>query len=521
MPLPAAIAPMPQNKPIHSDPLPPTSAVAVIGCGTMGSGIAQVAVSAGHTVYVFDARAGAAATARKDIGVQLTMLAGKGKITAEAADNAVNRIILVDSLEETAAAGLAIEAIQEDLGIKRELFAKLEAILGEDAILATNTSSLSVTSMAAGLRRPGNICGMHFFNPAALMPLVEIVTGLDTKTEVADCLTATVTAWGKIAVRARSTPGFIVNRVARPFYGEGLRVLQERAADPATLDAVIRDCGAFRMGPFEVMDMIGHDVNFAVTSSIHASLYGDPRFTPSIVQRELVDAGRLGRKSGRGFYDYTPGARPQLPHEMPAMAAPKAIQAGADPGPAGSILELARAKGLSVGQGSARGSFLVDGVVVALTNGSSATIRAAAEGIRNLVTFDLARDYLTCPRIALAVADQADPKAINTAAGFFQALGKTVTCLNDVPGMIVARTVAMLVNEAADSVMTGIAYPGDIDMAMVKGTGYPVGPLKWADDLGSEFFLGILERLQESYCEDRYRPSQLLRRMAATGSRFH
>jgi 3-hydroxybutyryl-CoA dehydrogenase len=275
------------------------------------------------------------------------------------------------------------------------------------------------------------------------------------------------------------------------------------------------------MGPFEVMDLIGHDVNFAVTASIHSALFGDPRFTPSVLQRELVEAGRLGRKSGLGFYDYTAGAKPAHPVEMPPMPVPKKVTVMGDFGPASPLEDLALSFGATVAGGGSFGRFVIDDVTLAMTDGRSATIRAVAEGIPNLVTFDLARDYSACTRIALAAAEQSDPSAINVAAGFVQSLGKTATRLGDVPGLIVARIVAMLVNEAADAVMTGIASPEDIDTAMMKGVGYPLGPLRWADEVGPRFFLSILEGLQESYREDRYRPSQFLRRIVAAGHTFH
>jgi 3-hydroxybutyryl-CoA dehydrogenase len=489
----------------------------------MGIGIAQVAAAAGHTVYLFDARADSAKGVRAALNNQLAKLVEKGRMPSDEMNAILDRLVPVTTLDELTPAKLVIEAILEDVVVKREVFARLESILGTDAILATNTSSLSITAISNGLARPENVCGMHFFNPAAVMPLVEIVSGLATEPAVADRLAATAERWGKTAVRVRSTPGFIVNRIARPFYGEGLRLLQERAGDPATLDAVVRDCGSFKMGPFEVMDLVGHDVNFAVTSSIHAALFGDARFTPSVIQRELVDAGRLGRKSGQGFYDYR-GKAAQQPKAMSPMPAPQAIQAIGDLGPAAALLGLATSKGIRISPAAGfpgDGRFVVDGVHVALTDGRSATIRASDENCRNLVTFDLARDFMTCPRIAIAAALQAESHALNTAAGFFQTLGKIVTQLNDVPGMIVARTMAMLINGAADVVQAGIATPRDIDLGMVKGTGYPVGPLQWSDETGAAFFLGVLNRLQDSYGEDRYRPSHYLRQLAAADMRFH
>jgi 3-hydroxybutyryl-CoA dehydrogenase len=502
-------------------PLDRDQAVAIIGCGAMGTGIAQVAATYGHEVRLFDIRPGAADRAKTDIDKQLSTLVAKRKITALAASSAIERLRPMAALEEVAGSALVIEAIQEDLAVKRSTFAAIEPLLAEDVILATNTSSLSVTAIAASLKRPGQLCGMHFFNPAPLMPLVEVIRGVATEDSVIDQVYATAVAWGKTPVRAISTPGFIVNRVARPFYAEALRVLQEGGADAATLDAIMRESGGFRMGPFELMDLIGHDVNFAVTCSVHAAFFGDPRFTPSLFQRELVEAGHLGRKTGRGVYDYRVPLEPQkCPREFPEFPPPARIQAGGDLGPASCLIDMAETAGLVVEETEfASGRIVIDGIPTFLSDGRSATARAAAEGMRDLVVFDLAKDYRTCTRIALAAAEQASAEAATRVAAFFRSLGKKVSPLNDVPGMIVMRTVAMLVNEAADTVLHGVASPADVDLAMVKGTNYPAGPLAWGDSIGPARILGVLRGLQESYGEDRYRASQYLRKACEKSAR--
>jgi 3-hydroxybutyryl-CoA dehydrogenase len=284
-------------------PLPPETVVAVAGAGIMGAGIALVAASAGHSVRLYDAVPDAADRAISRLAKDLDALVQRGKVTVADREARLSRLKAVRDVAELAPAGLVIEAIVERLDAKTELFRNVEAIVAENAILATNTSSLSVTALAAKMRRPGNVVGMHFFNPAPILPLVEVVSGRLTDRGVAETIFATARAWGKTPVHCTSSPGFIVNRVARPFYGEALRLLSERASDPATLDAVMRDCGGFRMGPFELMDLIGHDVNYAVTASVYEAMYQDPRYKPSLIQKDLVDAGLLGRKSGRGFYD--------------------------------------------------------------------------------------------------------------------------------------------------------------------------------------------------------------------------
>src|SRR5450830_1208651 len=267
------------------------SVVAVIGSGAMGAGIAQVAAAAGSRDKLNDTRPEAVSKALADIARMYGKLTEKGRMTVDEAAAATARLQAAGSLADVADAALVVEAIVENLDVKRSVFAELEALVADDCILATNTSSISVTAIAAKLRRPERLVGMHFFNPVPLMALVEVVKGLATGREVANAVYATAESWGKSPVHATSTPGFIVNRVARPYYAEALRLLLEQAADVATLDAVLRDCGGFRMGPFELMDLIGHDVNFSVTNSVFAAYFNDPRFTPSVLQQEMVNAG--------------------------------------------------------------------------------------------------------------------------------------------------------------------------------------------------------------------------------------
>ncbi len=275
----------------------------------MGTGIAHVALRAGHPVVLADARPDALARARAALIAALERDATKGRLTREKAENAAGAVTLAsaDDLAAFAGCALVVEAVVEDLGVKRALFAAIEAHVSDDAVLASNTSSLSIASIAGACRRPERVLGVHFFNPAPVLPLVEIVPALTTDADVTRTVRALVDAWGKTTVLAADTPGFIVNRVARPYYGEALRIYDERLADVATIDWALRELGGFRMGPFELMDFIGHDVNFAVTRSVYEQTFHDPRYRPSIAQQRLVDAGRLGRKSGRGFYDYAPG----------------------------------------------------------------------------------------------------------------------------------------------------------------------------------------------------------------------
>lgn len=420
-------------------------------------------------------------------------------LTSSERDTVGACIEVVDNLEEFRSAGLVVEAIVENIEAKRGLFQALEEIVADTAILTTNTSSISVTAIAAELRNPGRVAGLHFFNPAPITKLVEVVSGLASSPAVLDLLCETATAWGKDPVRARSTPGFIVNRVARPFYAEGLRLLEEGAADAATLDAIMREAGGFRMGPFELMDLIGHDVNFAVTHSVFDAYYGDPRFRPSLTQQELVAAGWLGRKSGRGFYDYAiPDAKP-VPNTVGPGPRPKEVVIEGDLGPAEPLATLIGEAGIKVRRTDRSSLIKLDAATLALSDGRKATSLVASGAPSDLVLMDLALDYRAATRIALSRADQATNSALEAAAGLFQFLGKTVSAVDDVPGMVVLRTLAMLANEGAEAVAQQVASAADVDRAMVLGVNYPRGPLEWADACGLALILGTLNALQSGY----------------------
>jgi 3-hydroxybutyryl-CoA dehydrogenase len=505
----------------QAGPLPLEKNVVVIGAGTMGSGIAEVAAAAGHTVFLRDANDASVERGIGMIRASLDKRVAKGKLGPAERDAVLARVRAAAPNGSMGDVGLVIEVIYEDMEAKVAALSAIELLLPADAIIATNTSSLSVTALAGKLKRPERVVGMHFFNPATVLPLVEVVSGHATAPEVAKTITATALAWGKVPVNCRSTPGFIVNRVARPFYGEALRLLQDQAASPATLDAVMRESGGFRMGPCELMDLIGHDVNFAVTRSVYEAFFDDPRYKPSLVQKDLVDAGWLGRKSGRGFFDYREGAVPAKPAEEEAGRAPATVLVEGDLGPAEALVDLlGKQGGIAVRRVAGDGLLRVDGLALALTDGRTATERAAALG-EPVVLFDLALDYATCTRIALAPAGQCDADDVALAAGLFAALGKSVSLLADVPGMLVMRTVAMLVNEGAVAVYQGIASADSVDAAMRKGVNYPVGPMEWGRDIGYSTVLDTLRNLGDSYGEDRYRASVWLQREVQLASSTH
>ncbi|WP_236241655.1 3-hydroxyacyl-CoA dehydrogenase [Streptomyces sp. CC228A] len=484
--------------------VPRGSTVAVVGTGTMGQGIAQVALVAGHPVRLYDAapgRADAAATAVLD---RLDRLVTKGRLTQDERDAAASRLRPAAALDELADAALVVEAIVERLDVKQELFGALEKTVAEDCLLATNTSSLSVTAIAGALRLPGRFVGMHFFNPAPLLPLVEIVSGFATDEAAATRAYDTAGAWGKTPVRCADTPGFIVNRVARPFYAEALRVHEERGADPATIDAVLRECGGFRMGAFELTDLIGQDVNEAVTRSVWDSFFHDPKFTPSLAQRRLVESGRLGRKTGHGWFPYGEGDERPEPHTAPPADPPHHVTVRGDLGPAEPLVELIERAGIEVRRRAGNGWIdLPSDGRLCLADGET----SAEYGDDQIIHFDLALDYAAARRVALATCDDTAPEALSEAVGLFQALGKQVSVIGDVPGMIVARTVAMLVDIAVDAVDRGVATAEDVDTAMRLGVNYPVGPLAWGEKVGYARVADLLKEMHKRYPTGRYAPA--------------
>lgn len=283
--------------------------VSVIGSGAMGSGIAQVAAQAGCNVSLYDNNPDALEVASSRLTKIFDRLVEKGRKTREEADAILSRIELTHSLQRIDDSDMIVEAIVENLDVKKQVFRKIENLVSPTCILATNTSSLSIASIAAACQNPERVIGLHFFNPAPLMPLVEIVPAISTDPDLAEKLKTLMLDWGKAPAIAKDTPGFIVNRVARPFYGEAIRMYEEGIADIPTIDWAMRTIGGFRMGPFELTDFIGHDVNYIVTETVFKEFYFDPRYKPSISQKRLVEAGYYGRKSGKGFYDYSEGAR--------------------------------------------------------------------------------------------------------------------------------------------------------------------------------------------------------------------
>jgi 3-hydroxybutyryl-CoA dehydrogenase len=382
--------------------------VGIIGSGAMGAGIAQVAATAGHSVCVFDTNIEALNKAKNNLEISLKKLIEKQKITAETAETIIKNTAFTTDLGQFKNCELIIEAVVENLEVKQQLFSQLESIVSADCILASNTSSLSIASIASACKKPERVIGIHFFNPATLMPLVEIIPAITTSNQITESSKKIIDRWGKTTVLVKDTPGFIVNRVARSFYGESIRIYEEGIADFATIDWALKKMGGFKMGPFELMDFIGNDINYKVTESVWTQFFYEPRFKPSLTQKRLFEAKWFGRKSGRGYYNYTENT--VLPSPMED---------------------------------------------------------------------------------------------------------------NELGKIIFNRVIAMLINEAIDSLHLQLASKEDLDLAMTKGVNYPKGLLKWADELGLQQVLDTLQDLYEMYGEDRYRPSILLKQMVKNGKHFY
>jgi 3-hydroxybutyryl-CoA dehydrogenase len=499
----------------QASPILPGTTVGIVGAGTMGSGIAQVAAAAGHPVKIYDPQPGAIERALASVEAGLRRHKRSANFPEQEVLAIQSRLAPVDGLDELAGAGLVIEAISENLDAKRALFRDLEKVVSADCILATNTSALSVTELAASLSRPERLIGMHFFNPAPVMELVEVISGLATDPELAAKAAATARAWNKTPVHARSTPGFIANRVARPFYAEALRLMSEQAADPASLDELVREAGGFRMGPFELMDLIGNDINFAVTQSVFHASFCDSRFAPSLIQQELVQAGFLGRKSGRGFYRYGPGSHRPLPSFEPQRPPPEKISFS-NPPPFAELLSgrlQAQFPHAALSSASANSYQIAtaDSAALFLTDGKTASQLGYELDLANVVLVDLAYDYSRARTLGITLSDRCSEPAYSSAVGLLQAAGFNIISLADLPGLAVMRIVTMIVNEGADAVHYGVGNRSDIDLATRKGLNYPVGPFAWAAKLGTATVYRVLQNIATHYGESRYRTSPLIK----------
>jgi 3-hydroxybutyryl-CoA dehydrogenase len=534
----------------------PASVIGVLGAGTMGAGIAQLAARSGARTLLYDPfpEALARGIASAEDGLRKEMV--KGRLSEEDAAAASERLQPVEDMTALAPCELVIEAAPERLELKHEMYAKLSEIVGERCVLATNTSSLLVTAIAAGASHPERVVGMHFFNPAPLMPLLEVIAGVRSSPQALALAQATGAAMGKTVILAKDGPGFIVNRCNRPFGLEALRLLQERIADVETIDRICRLEGGFRMGPFELMDLVGVDTGFEVSKSFYAQSFGEPRWRPSLIAARYVAAGLYGRKTGRGYYDYGSGPHPP-PHRPEDPATPEPAAPGHGEGvvviSGSSVLaEELRAAATAAGyevrsphaptggalpalvldcdsapaapqdqtsaqegrpdrrgapqpQGGARVLLCASGSLSALDPGGSA------------VGFHVLGPLASAGLVELTRSESSSPVAAARAERFFGALGKHVAWVGDAPGLVLGRIYCQVINESAFALGEGVGSAEDIDTGMKLGLSHPHGPFEWADAIGLDHVLAVLTALCDEYREERYRPAPVLRRLVAAG----
>ncbi len=532
--------------------------IGVLGAGTMGAGIAQLACRSGARTLLHDPIPEALLGGVEKLRDGFEKDAARGRVSAEEAEAGIARLEAVANLEAFADCELVIEAAPERLELKHEMYARLSEIVSPDCVLASNTSSLLVTAIAAAASNPERVVGMHFFNPAPVMRLLEVVAGERSGERALAVADATGEAMGKVVIRASDGPGFLVNRCNRPFGLEALRMLQERMADVETIDRVCRLQGGFPMGPFELMDLVGVDTGFEISKSFFEQSFGEPRWRPSLIAARYVAAGLHGRKSGRGYYDYGAGAGPgkhrradpeEVESALPGNGEGVVVIAGAS----ALAMEL-RAAAMDVGYEVRTPHEPTGGVLPALvidcdsrpardvggyTAGSATRIdrrgtRAAAQGGARLVLcrrgslsaldpggsavgFHVLAPVGEARLIELTRGEDSSPLAAQRAERFFGALGKQVAWVRDAPGLVLGRIVCQVINESAFALGEGVGSAEDIDRGMLLGLGHPRGPLAWADEIGLDEVLALLDALCDEYREDRYRPAPALRRLVGAG----
>jgi 3-hydroxybutyryl-CoA dehydrogenase len=500
----------------------------VVGAGTMGAGIAQLGAAAGMRTLLHDPMPEALERGAEGVRRGLAKWAEKGRVGEDAA----GLLEPVGSLDELAPCDLVIEAAPERLELKRDLFGALSVLCGDDVVLATNTSSIPVTSLASAAARPENVVGMHFFNPPPLMPLLEVIHADQTGERALALAQEVGAAMGKDVIIAADGPGFLVNRCGRPFNGEGLRLLQERVATHEQIDRISRLGGGFRMGPFELMDLVGIDVGYEVAKSFTELSFGEPRWRPSPIQARMVAAGRLGRKSGRGYYKYADDGsyRP---------ADPEPPEPGGGEGTAASILgdgpladglrERARSAGYELREGGPT-ELVVDagvrphpsppgGAPLLMLCAASSLV---ARGEQGAVGFHLLPP-LGGPKgdgarlVELTRLPTTQSFASEAAERFFGSLGFVAEWVDDAPGLVLGRIVCQLVNEAAFAIGEGVGSADDVDAGLTLGLSHPRGPVAWSEAIGLGHVLAVLDALSGELREERYRAAPLLRRAATLG----
>ncbi len=491
--------------------------LAVIGAGAMGRGIAQIAAQAGASVRLLDTTDGAANVGKAAIVAQWRKLSEKGRLDADKVEAFAAQLTVVDGIEDLSACDLVIEAIVENQDLKRALFQELEAQVSADCVIATNTSSLSVTALAAGLQRPERFAGYHFFNPVPLMKVVEVVAGLRTDPSTCDRLAEFGQQMGHSAVRAQDTPGFIVNHAGRGYGTEALRIVGEGVCDFQTVDRILTAQAGFRLGPFELFDLTGLDVSHPVMESIYHQYFEEPRYRPSVIAAQRLAGGLLGRKTGEGFYRYSDGSAERLPEpSVPecAVLPPVWIPARAARRP--ELLQLVHTLGAQLETGAAPSP---EALIVVAPLGFDVTTIAAVDRLDagRTIGIDLLIDDAATKRRVIATNPATRNDMRDAAHTLFARDGKPVSVIRDSAGFVTQRVLAQIVNIACDICQQRVCSPADLETAVTLGLGYPRGPLAMGDLYGPTNMLEVLFNMQTVYGDPRYRPSPWLRRRGALG----
>ncbi|GAB2912614.1 3-hydroxyacyl-CoA dehydrogenase [Paraburkholderia jirisanensis] len=491
--------------------------IGIIGSGAMGRGIAQIAALAGLKVRLFDSNAAAVGAARDYLAETFAKLIAKGKLDEFRARAALSAVSGAQALAEFADCDLVVEAIVEQLDAKRALFRELETIVSSRCVLASNTSSLSITAIAAGCADPARVAGFHFFNPVPLMKVVEVIDGLRSDPAAGDALMDLARRIGHTPVRAKDMPGFIVNHAGRGMNTEGLRIVDEGVARFVDIDRIMREQAGFRLGPFELLDLTALDVSHPVMESIYHQFYEEPRFTPSPITATRLAGGLIGRKTGEGFYRYEDGKQ-QLPAEAPAPSAlPQRVWISRrHPQAYEALAELVAKAGVPLDSVATAAS---DALLIVTPFGLDATSAAVDEHLdaTRVVAVDALFPLIAAQRRTLMTTPATTRAARDAAHALFAADGVPVTVIRDSAGFVAQRVVATIVNIGCDIAQRQIATPGDIDLAVTLGLGYPRGPLALGDALGAQTILTILRNMSTLLGDPRYRPSPWLTRRAQLG----
>lgn len=497
----------------------------IIGAGTMGSGIALLGLRAGMSVFLYDISNEMLEKGNEYI---------KNHLERKNQGELLSKLKLMTKLDDFTKCDAVIEAAPEKLDLKNKIYSELDSICPNTTILASNTSTLPITALAAATNHPERIGGMHFFNPAPVLPLVEVVRGARTSEKTIERMVQLAGQLGKMPVVLNDTPGFIVNRIARPFYGEALRLVSEQIATHEQVDQILEKSGGFRMGPFRLMDLIGIDINFTAMKSMYEQTFGDTRYRPSLLQLQKIQENALGKKSGRGFYDYSNESKSPKNHKNAALEFDGTIYIS--PGTwapglkeqcerAGIVIDLSPSQTTAIviitASKNEGNQFVIENLEKLVSDNTLFLCQSIDTTVHEIATWMLKPDrmvgfdglFLNGSAATLSASPVANEKAKNKTENFIRSLAKSCEWINDGPALIVPRTVAMLANEAAFAVGEGLSDAETIDKAMQLGVNYPKGPMAWAAEIRYDRILAILDHLQNEYREERYRAAPYLRQL--------